>query len=87
GIAINQETVNKIKKGERIEIRKFSKDEIDAAILEMLKAEKDIVKRYSKNKNVINFIVGTVSRKYGIQPRDVIKRVEILIDTLQKVEV
>ncbi len=87
GIAINQETVNKIKKGEKIEIKKFSKDEIDAAILEMLKAEKDIVKRYSKNKNVINFIVGTVSRKYGIQPRDVIKRVEILIDTLQKVEV
>lgn len=81
-VDITKEVMAKIKGGEKIEIKRFSDEEIDLAIKSMLESGKNIVERYKKNKNVINFIIGSIAKKYGIQPRNVKSRVETIIEKL-----
>ncbi len=81
-VDITKEVLKKIKAGEKIEIKKFSETQIDETIREMLSSDKSIVERYKKNKNVVNFIIGTISKKYGIQPREAAERVEGVINKL-----
>lgn len=81
-VDITQEIVEKIKAGKAVDVKRFSEDEIDKAIMEMLEKDKTIIKRYEKNKNVVNFIVGEVSKRYKIQPRDVLLRINEIINKL-----
>ncbi len=81
-IDITRDVLKKIKAGDKVEIKKFSEPQIDETIREMLNSDKTIVEKYKKNKNVVNFIVGTISKKYGIQPRDAAARVEGVINKL-----
>ncbi len=81
-IDITREVLKKIKSGDKVEIKKFSESQIDETIRKMLNSDATIVEKYKKNKNVVNFIIGTISKKYGIQPREAAVRVESVINKL-----
>lgn len=81
-IDITKEVFQKLESGIKVDIKSFSSEEIDATIKEMVLSEPEILKRYNKNKNVANFIVGTIVKKYGIQPREVSSRIDLIIAKL-----
>jgi aspartyl-tRNA(Asn)/glutamyl-tRNA(Gln) amidotransferase subunit B len=81
-IDVTKAFIEKLKKREKIEIKLHSQEEIDNAIKEMLLSEKDIIKKYKHNKNVANFIIGMIAKRYEIQPRAVSSRIDEIINKL-----
>ncbi len=80
GIDLTEDMVKNAGKGEEISVKKRDTKEVDDAIRRILKNDKSLLERYKKNSNVVNFIIGEISRKYGMQPKDVAERLKLIID-------
>ena len=82
GVTITQSIVSGIKSGREVTVKRATQDEIDAAITELLTKDRTLLEKYKENKNVVNFIVGQISRKYGLQPKDVLDRIKFIIQRM-----
>ncbi len=60
------------------EINRISDEEIDIKILEYKKENEELFKRAEIDKKLINFIIGDISRKNNINPKDILRRLKLL---------
>jgi aspartyl-tRNA(Asn)/glutamyl-tRNA(Gln) amidotransferase subunit B len=83
-VQVTQEILDGVAKGETVDVTyaKIGDEELDAIIEEFIAKNKDILKDYTKNKKALNFIIGELARKHSMHPKDVAKRVDVLIKKL-----
>jgi aspartyl-tRNA(Asn)/glutamyl-tRNA(Gln) amidotransferase subunit B len=78
GSYIDEAVISKIEKGEKISIEKVNLDAIAADVRKLLTAS--IKEDYKKNPKAINFIIGKITAKYKISPKEVAEIVKHEID-------
>lgn len=85
GMLVNEETIKKIGKGEKIGgFKKIDDSEIDSSIRKIIEENSKLLNEYSKNKKVFNFIVGKISKEYKVDPRHVSERLDKVLDEITK---
>ncbi|MDE1860789.1 MAG: Asp-tRNA(Asn)/Glu-tRNA(Gln) amidotransferase subunit GatB [Candidatus Micrarchaeota archaeon] len=85
GMLIDEKTIGKIEKGESVgSFKRISDAEIDDSIRKMIMDNEKLLKEYGKNNKVFNFIVGKISKEYGVDPRHVSDRLKAVLDEIAK---
>ena len=79
GIQIDKEIIKKVERGVPPIEHGFSDEKIDDSIEKELSSSPDLVGRYKKNPKVIDFIVSTISKKYGIPQKRVAMRIKDIL--------
>lgn len=80
-VQVTQEILDGVAKGEKVSVNyaKIDEKKLDEIITEFIGKNKDILKDYTKNKKALNYIIGEIAKKYSMHPKDVAKRVSLLI--------
>jgi aspartyl-tRNA(Asn)/glutamyl-tRNA(Gln) amidotransferase subunit B len=83
-IVITDEVIGLVEEGKADTIRheQMSPEELDRLIREFIEKNGDIIKDAEKNKKALNFIIGELSRKGNLNPKDVAKRVHEIVGEL-----
>jgi aspartyl-tRNA(Asn)/glutamyl-tRNA(Gln) amidotransferase subunit B len=85
-IVITDEVIKEVEAGRASGIRheQMGRAELDRLIREFIGRNGDILKDAERNKKALNFIIGELSRKGNLNPKDVAKRVHELAGRLKK---
>ena len=85
-IVVTGEVIKEVEAGRASGIRheQMSPKELDSLIAEFIEKNGDIIKDAEKNKKALNFIIGELSRKGNLNPKDVAKRVHEMVDRLKR---
>ncbi len=79
GIQIDREIIKKVENGIPPAEDVISDEKIDDSIEKELSSSPDLVERYKKNPKVVDFIVSTISKKYGIPQKKVAVRIKDIL--------
>jgi aspartyl-tRNA(Asn)/glutamyl-tRNA(Gln) amidotransferase subunit B len=84
-IVITDDVIREVEAGRAASIKheKMTEAELDKLITDFIDKNKDVLKDAKKNKKALNFIVGELSRKGNLNPKDVAKRVHELVAKLK----
>lgn len=84
-IVITDEVIGLVEAGKADTIRheRMNPEELEKLIREFIEKNGDIIKDAEKNKKALNFIVGELSRKGNLNPKDVAKRVHEIVAELR----
>lgn len=75
-VIINQEVLQKVSKGHiDVSYEKLTEKEMEKAIWEFVNSKKGILEECRTNKKAINLLIGEISKRYGLHPKDVAKAV------------
>ena len=84
-IVITDEVIRLVEEGKANTIRheQMGTEELEKLIREFIEKNGDILKDAEKNKKALNFIIGELSRKGNLNPKDVAKRVYGIVAELK----
>ncbi len=84
GMLLSDDAIKALKAGKEVEMSAgaVSAQEIDKAIMEVVKSREDLVTEYSTNPKAFNFIVGLILKKYKVSPRYVSERLGEVLEGL-----
>jgi aspartyl-tRNA(Asn)/glutamyl-tRNA(Gln) amidotransferase subunit B len=85
GIIIDKKVVIAIYSGKDVTIstNKFNDEKLEKIIREFAQRNIDIVKNYKKNKKVLNYFIGNISKEYNLHPKDVSILLRKIIDSIE----
>ncbi len=78
-IDITKETIIKLEKGMQIESVYSSPERIDEIIRAFLQKNTDMVEKYKKDRKVYDFMVGSITKNFGLQSKLVSERLSIVL--------
>ncbi len=87
GVLVSKESMEKLAKGEEIKgYSKVDEKEVNKEIVAIIRSNLKLLEDYKKDRKVLNFVIGKVSKKYGVDPRLVSEQLAKVLKKEFKVE-